>query len=195
MPHLRALQVSICGSHNPTHNCWATASMIAGTGTYLVSGHGCMRDSASFLIAAWPTPLSCSRSTVACCMRSPSGTRPARTGEADDARRPMGAAGRNAMAALLCIAAGAGAGRGSTDQVGNGVSDRARWRAGERTAQRAARGKQQAVGAAPGTAGATHTHLPTSTRKTFFIIAPLARDSSSACLDVASTSLPSHVTQ
>jgi hypothetical protein len=55
---------------------------------------------------------------------------------------------------------------------------------GERMRQRAARGKQQAAGAAPGTASDTHAHLPTSTRKTFFIIAPLERDSSAACLDV-----------
>ena len=71
------------------------------TRTHLVSGHGCMSDSASFLMSAWPMPTSCSRSTVACCMRSPSGARPARTGAADRARRPIGAAGRNAMAALL----------------------------------------------------------------------------------------------
>jgi hypothetical protein len=93
------------------------------------------------------------------------------------------------MAALLCIAAGADAGRDSTDEAGKAqtLATVLGCGSGERMHQRAALGKQQAAGAAPGTASDTHAHLPTSTRKTFFIIAPLERDSSAACLDVAST--------
>ena len=78
------------------------------------------------------------------------------------------------MAALLRIAAGAGAGRDSTDEAGEETAFRTvLGETGER--KRAARGKQQAAGAAPGTDSATHAHLPTSTRNTFFIIATLAR--------------------